>query len=82
MNNFVTRFRIHLGCKEESTKTPQVCLLHIEDGFVDPDAAGQDGFEIAVEAYSRIASRHLDISHQPHMKAFIDTLLCQDECLL
>ena len=71
MNNFVTRFRIPLGCKEESTKAPQVCLLHIEDGFADTNAAGRDGGEIAVEGYSRIAS-FSQAPRRPHIRERID----------
>ena len=47
---------MRLGCKEGSTKSPQVCSLHIEDGFVEPDTAGQDAVGIAVEGYSLTAS--------------------------
>ena len=49
-SGFVTRFRMRLGCKEGSAKSPQVCLLHIEDGFADADTAGRDAVGIAVEA--------------------------------
>ena len=47
---------MRLVCKEGPAKPPQVCSLHIEDGFVGPDTAGQDAVGIAVEGYSRNAS--------------------------
>ena len=47
---------MRLGCKEASARSPQVCLLHIEDGLVEADAAGQDSVGIVVEVDSLTAS--------------------------
>jgi len=72
---FVTRFRMRLVCKEGSAKPPQVCLLHIEDGFLDPDAADQDAVEIAVEVRSRSAAQNLNLLERPVQQLSFNRLL-------
>ena len=65
---FVTGFRMRPGCKEISARPPQMCLLHIEDGLVRPDAVNQDAAGIAVQVHSRRASKHPAVLRPPEPK--------------